>query len=721
MLYPQQNIVRQVLDLSGFWDFQIDPGGTGEAEQWFNGLPETRPIAVPGSWNEQHDDLYHYLGNAWYTRTVAVPRAWRGERVYLRIGSANYAATVWLNGARLGSHEGGHLPFEFDVTEHLTWDVPNQIAIRIDNELKPTRVPPGHLPGGGGPTALLSFPSTTYDFFPYAGLHRPVVLYTVPERHITGVTVVTQVNVPEAIVHVTVHTSRTGGSGRVTLRGEQGDIEQALAFDEHVGTTVLQVPAARLWSPQDPYLYELVIDLVDNDILTDRYTLEIGIRTVQVTDSQLLLNGQPVFLRGFGRHEDFYITGRGFHRPLIVKDYGLMKWVGANSYRTSHYPYSEEEMMIADREGFLIIDETPAVGLGFDDGAENIQARLTTALQQTRDLITRDKNHPSVIMWSVANEPVPPRMLERLVSGGDEPLDPVGAAFLKALIDLAHELDPTRPATLVGAMGGPVEWLALGDVVCINRYWGWYLQPGQPELGAELLSQELDTLYEALRKPIILTEFGADTVSGMHSHPPRMWSEEYQEEFLRGYLEVASQKPFVAGVHIWNFADFQAVQSILRVDGMNLKGVFTRDRRPKMAAHLLRRLWTKPSERIQQAIVEQATLEMSTPPSEPFSLDASFEEIFAEAARRLSGKYPGMNRRLTFHLAEEGVYSLVVNDGIAIASRDAGAPADATVRIRPKDARKLLTGRMKPLVALVTGKVKIEGDLQALAILQDLL
>ena len=165
---------------------------------------------------------------------------------------------------------------------------------------------------------------------------------------------------------------------------------------------------------------------------------------------------------------------------------------------------------------------------------------------------------------------------------------------MAGVVKAAVALDATRPVTFVGVMGGPQEWLELPDIVCINRYWGWYTQGGQLEAGLALLEQELDGLHAAPGKPIIITEFGADTVAGMHSHPAKMFSEEYQVEFLRGYLDVAGRKPFVIGLHVWNFADFQAVQSVSRVGGMNLKGVFTRQREPKMAAHLLRERWAQP-------------------------------------------------------------------------------------------------------------------------------
>ncbi len=142
MLYPEQNDRRNRLDLSGFWDFALDPDDRGERDGYPRGLPEPRPIAVPASWNEQWSDARDHLGPAWYLREFWVPEAWLGDRVFLRVGSANYAARVWINGEYLGEHEGGHLPFAFEIGPQVRAGEANTLAIRVENRLEPTRVPP---------------------------------------------------------------------------------------------------------------------------------------------------------------------------------------------------------------------------------------------------------------------------------------------------------------------------------------------------------------------------------------------------------------------------------------------------------------------------------------------------------------------------------------------------------------------------------------------------
>ncbi len=588
MLYPQQNNLRNKLDISGIWDFQTDPNETGAANGWANGLPDARPMAVPGSWNEQYDDLFGYLDLAWYVKTVYVPSSWKGQRVFIRVGSAVYFGTVFVNGVKIGSHEGGHLPFEFDITDKIKWSEENSVAISVENVLKPERVPSGNMPGNEM-GLFASTPKTTYDFYPFSGIHRPVVLYSVPQTYIEDVTVVTGINGTDGTVNVTVKLNEAvAGSGSVELKGGDAGYKADLAFQGGVAEAALPVPNARLWSDKNPYLYDLTVATE-----SDKYSLKVGIRTIAVEGGKILLNGQPVELNGYGRHEDFIASGKGLNLPLIVKDYQLMRWTGANSYRTSHYPYSEEEMQLADREGFLIIDETPAVSLQMGDEA-NSPERLRICLQQIEEMIARDKNHPSVVAWSVANEPMPAGF--GVGSAGDsdpkiEAANMAGKEFLDTEMARARELDPTRPVTIVTVMGGQQNWMEQCDFICMNRYWGWYTLGGQLDIARKKLEEELDQVWERFNKPIIMTEFGADTIAGYHGKPDVMWTEEYQADYIRFHLEAAAEREFVVGMQVWNFADFAAVQSLMRVGGINHKGVFTRTRQPKMAAHVLREFW----------------------------------------------------------------------------------------------------------------------------------
>ena len=578
MLYPQFNAFRQSHDLSGFWDFCFDSEQVGESQGWSSGFDHGCPIAVPASWNEQFEDGRDYLGLSWYQTYFDSPWDWQDKRIFVRFGSVNYLAKVWLNGTYLGEHEGRHLPFEFDITA-LVKPQGNCLVVLVDGELAFDRVPPGNVTGDVidfFESHTGNYPQAQFDFFPFCGVHRPVLLYAVAHQALSDLTVVTDINGSEGRVQVHAQKyDQTEASARFYLRGHGQEIFAESDFSGDRAEALLSVPDAALWSPSAPNLYELSVELYQDDVVVDAYTLPIGIRTVVVDGDRLLLNGEPIYLTGFGRHEDFPVIGRGFFPSIIVKDYALMDWIGANSFRTSHYPYSEQMLDLADKLGFLVIAETPAVGLYFrEDGFERRQELCT---QYVRELVTRDKNHPSVIMWSVANEP--------------HSKPPHTKPFFQRLHDEAHQLDATRPITYVSTLDMDSEAFESCDVICLNRYRGWYTDPGDISTGISRLSDEMDAIHQKYVKPQILTEFGADAVSGMHAQPSEMFSEEYQAELVIRTIEVLRQKTYVIGEHVWNMCDFKTSQGTKRVGALNHKGVFTRDRRPKLVAHRLRKIW----------------------------------------------------------------------------------------------------------------------------------
>ncbi len=582
MLYPQSNPFRQLILLPDFWDFRFDPGDEGRAAGWSGGFEQCRPIAVPASWNDQFEDGRDFLGPAWYQIRFDRPLGFVDRPVWLRFDSINYLADVWLNGQKLGSHEGGHLPFQFEVTERLRRE-DNLLVVRVDGNLAPERVPPGNVPedprDSFGNTPL---PPASFDFFPYCGIQRPVRLFSTPPTHIQDVRIITGVDGASGLVEVEVEIAGEGDlTALFTLGGHRVNESEQADVDHGQAAARLEIANAALWSPEHPNLYELTVWLVQAGEVVDRYRLPVGIRTIRVQGDQLLLNGSPIHLSGFGRHEDFPVIGRGYNPAVVIKDYALMKWVGANSFRTTHYPYSEEMMQLADRLGFLVIDETPAVGLFFAEAG--LERRLELCQQYTQELIARDRNHPSVIAWSLANEPHSKR--------------PGAKAFFRDLYDLAKSLDPTRPVTLVSTVNpGQEESFEFLDFACLNRYYGWYTNYGDLDSAVERLKAEVEQLHALYNKPLVLTEFGADTIPGHHAQPPEMFSEEYQAEMLARYILALREYPYVIGEHVWNLCDFKTGQAVHRVAGFNYKGVFTRDRRPKMAAHQLRELWRKPTD-----------------------------------------------------------------------------------------------------------------------------
>ena len=238
-----------------------------------------RLIPVPCSWNDLFDDAREYLGTAWYLTDCYVPAGWSGRRVCLRVGSANYRARVWVNGTLAGEHAGGHLPFAFDITPLVKWDAPTRIAIAVDNLQKPDRVPASPGPGGG---FLGSYPSTTYDFFPYAGLHRQVVLYSLPAVQVTGVRVQTTLDGDAATVTVTATSSQATGRGVVTIGEGASRLQAPLTFASGAATATLRLPSGQLWSPESPRLHDVTVTLSDGARDVDQYTVRTGFRTIAV-------------------------------------------------------------------------------------------------------------------------------------------------------------------------------------------------------------------------------------------------------------------------------------------------------------------------------------------------------------------------------------------------------------------------------------------------------
>ncbi|GAB4344803.1 MAG: beta-glucuronidase [Candidatus Abyssubacteria bacterium] len=601
MLYPQDNPHRTVMNLSGLWKFSLDIDDNGEDKCWFEGLPSSRPIGVPGSWNEQYEDTMFYMGTAWYQTEFHTPPQMRGQRLVLRFGAAGYYTHVWLDGEPLGTHEGASLPFEYDITRRARPGQQHKLVVKINNRLGPKTIPPGQLelsPAHASESSFISeaisnfaqyvpeiqllplllkmreqYPRVPFDFLPFAGIHRPVKLYTTPKDFIKTIRVRTDINRSGATVVCEVRAEGKATSVEAVLSRGDATFRARASLQGGVATVKLAVPKPDLWHPDSPHLYHLVVTLVRKATAVDAYHMDIGIRTVSVTEKQILLNGRPIYLNGACKHEDFPIIGRGLNEAMLVKDFSLMKWLGANSFRTSHYPYAEEYLMLADHMGFLVIDEMPTVGLDYKMYNDEILNKCKDLLTE---LIERDANHPSVIMWSIANEP--------------DTFTESAAEFFGALKAHAKQLDPSRPVTLAAMHVPKDHTYDVVDVISINRYYGWYFDPGQLDLAARKLSGELDRIHAEHKKPVLVSEFGADSVAGLHSDPPEIFTEEYQAAMLKAYIDVIRSKDFTVGEHIWNFADFKTPQNYTRTV-LNRKGLFTRERHPKLAAHIVRQIW----------------------------------------------------------------------------------------------------------------------------------
>jgi beta-glucuronidase len=585
MLYPIDTETRGLFNLNGIWNFKIDKGN-GFDEEWYEKkLTDTLIMSVPASYNDLaiNEVIRNHIGWVWYEREFTIPDYLFNERLVLRFGSATHFAKVYINGKFVTEHKGGFLPFEAEINKYIQKGK-NRVTVAVNNIVDHTTLPVGSMEEFefDGVKTIQNKPR--FDFYNYAGLNRPVKIYSTPKTYVEDVTVLTDFNGNTGVVNYDLE-----------IVGDYDEVQVSIFDEEHSQKAAIKgrknellIHDVNLWKPMDAFLYTLKVDVLKDDEIIDTYDLPFGVRTVSVEDGKFLINNKPFYFKGFGKHEDSPINGRGFNEAANVMDFNLMKWTGANSFRTSHYPYSEELMRLADQMGFVVIDETPAVGLNYDlhsvpsdkTAWEDVET-FDHHKDVIKDYIARDKNHPSVVMWSIANEP------SSELDGAYEYFEP--------LVKLTRESDPqNRPVTIVTYAGSRPDTdkvAELIDVLAFNRYYGWYSTPGDLETGGKMLLKEFEQWEERCpNKPIMMTEYGPDTITGLHDIHDELFTEEFQIKYFKTYHEVFDKHKLFIGEQVWNFADFATDQSIRRVQG-NKKGVFTRERKPKNAAFALKKRW----------------------------------------------------------------------------------------------------------------------------------
>lgn len=588
-LYPVNNAYRRAQLLDGLWRFQFDPESLGDGDGWAEkGLPDPISMPVPASFADLFTEAWQrdYCGDFWYETDVYLQEKVPGQRYFIRFGSVTHRCCVYLNGQLAGEHEGGFLPVILDATEKLHTGC-NRLTVKANNELNETSIPCGAVGVKRDGTRMAR---GYFDFFNYSGIQRSAWLMQVPEGNIRDYDVSFRLEGRDAFIAYSVE-----AEGDVTV--ELYDREGRLAASAEGSRGELQVRDAHLWQVRNAYLYTLSILLKKDGTTVDRYDAPTGIRTVCVEGGRIMVNGEPVYLKGFGKHEDSDILGRGFSWAVAKRDFECMKWIGANCFRTSHYPYAEEWYQMADQEGFLIIDEVPGVGMmrsfanfmaagagksnGFFGDCPDVNLLQKNHRAALEEMIQRDKNHPSVIAWSIFNEA--------------ETITQAAHDYFAPLFDAARQLDSQhRPVTgVLEKTSSPDRcrcWPMM-DFICLNRYYGWYISGGDLKDAEAQFIEEMDQwAAKAPDVPFVFTEFGTDTLESLHKLPSVMWSQEYQTEYMDMNFSVFDRYPFVQGELAWNFADFQTGQGIMRVNG-NKKGLFTRQRQPKDAAFTMKKRW----------------------------------------------------------------------------------------------------------------------------------
>lgn len=600
MLYPQSNLCRSVLSLDGNWRFRIKEDQ--ESYDPKDPLDNWQSVAVPASFNDQVADptIRNHVGYFYYQRDFTLPKTLADQDIFLRFGSATHQAWVYVNDQEVAHHQGGFTPFECKITDAFSFSKTNRLTVLLSNILDHTTLPVGHYHEKKDDQGKIQRElDENFDFFNYAGLNRSIVIYTSSKAaRLTDLTILPDLNdsLDQAKVSFDVSIDSQVNEGLSYQISIYDEAEKIVAVGK-ANENEFYLDQPHLWQPLNAYLYTAQVDLYQDDQLVDTYRQDFGIRKVEVKNGQFLINQEPFYFKGCGKHEDSYAHGRGFDPVYNVLDINLLKSMGANSIRTSHYPYSEEMMQLCDREGIVVIDETTGVGImssfgfnmsNFDPKTyrDNTFQELDTQAaheQVIRELIQRDKNHACVVMWSLANEAAT--------------FNPEAHDYFAPLFELARSLDPQkRPLTMINillATPDTDQCSDLVDVICLNRYYGWYTQTADFDLAEDLSLKELQdwqTLYPD--KPIMYTEYGVDTVAGLHAIERQPFTEEFQWDYYVMMSRVFDQVDNFVGEQLWNFADFQTKVGVQRVQG-NKKGIFNRAREPKMVVRFLKDRWQK--------------------------------------------------------------------------------------------------------------------------------
>lgn len=584
-LTAQENLLvnvynRATTSLSGQWNYIVDPyengfynyrleafedqENPGNGAYFMNAKPKSKSdlieydfdasdsIKVPSDWNTQKENLYFYEGTVWYKKSFDYNKSENTNRVFVYFEAVNYEADVYFNGKKLGKHIGGFTPFNFEVTDLLK-EEGNFVVVKVDNKRKKEGVP-----------------TLNTDWWNYGGITRDVKLVEVSTNFIENYTV--QLN-PEDKNEIKGFVKLNGADiAKKEIQIEIPELKLSKTItsnNEGIASFKINSKKIQYWDTKNPYLYQVSIKSV-NDKITD----QIGFRTIKTKGKQILLNDESIFLRGISIHEESPITGG---RGNSIEDaQQLLNWakeLGCNYVRLAHYPHNEHMLRLADKMGILVWEENPVY---WTISWEN-EATYKNAENQLTEVINRDKNRASVIIWSMANET--PTSEPRLV-------------FLKKLAAHTRELDPSR---LISAAleqsdykGDPTirtindEFADVVDILSFNQYVGWY--DGLPEKCGQISWKILQN------KPVLISEFGAGAKIGFHGDKLTRWTEEFQEDVYVQTLKMLEGIDQLQGFSPWILVDFRSPRRMLPKiqDGYNRKGLISEDGKKKKAFYVLK-------------------------------------------------------------------------------------------------------------------------------------
>ncbi|MCG8371986.1 MAG: hypothetical protein MI700_00540 [Balneolales bacterium] len=523
---------RERISLNGEWKFLLDPMETGiKKRKYRRDFPaddvaklnegelieyewdSSWTIEVPGDWNSQFNELLWYEGLAWFRKKFEIQKE-EGLKYFLYFEAVNYKSDVYLNGEKIGMHEGGFTPFQFEITDLLGEE--NSLVLSVDNK----RTTDG-------------IPSADFDWWNYGGITRSVWILKVPETYISEYSF--NYDGQEISGYVELKGEEVAGQ-RIRIEIPELNVnEELISFGNGYAEFSLATDNIETWSPENPKLYPIVVSTED-DIVSEK----VGFRTITTKETEILLNGESIFLRGICLHEEpVGEPKRTLSWETAEELLTQAKELNANFVRLAHYPHSEKMTRLADSLGLMVWSEIPVY---WEDMDYQNEKTLQLARQMMVSNYERDKNRASVIIWSVANE---------------TPVIDHRNSFLKHLISTIREKDSSRLVTAalkVSHDGGtktiddPLgEYL---DVLSINQYVGWY----GTDYPDKITDVEWNSLYE---KPMLLSEFGAGALAGNYGDKMTRWTEEFQEYFIDETMKMATSVPFLRGTMPWVLKDFK--------------------------------------------------------------------------------------------------------------------------------------------------------------------
>ena len=565
---------RQATSLNGAWNYIVDVQEEGYYDyrmnptRWgfFRNAKPQRPedlieydfdkaptMNVPGDWNTQDERLFFYEGTVWLKRSFEHhPEA--GRRTLLYFGAVNYDAHVYVNGQKAGHHVGGFTPFNYDVTELLK-DGENTVIVKVDNKRHAEDVP-----------------TQIFDWWNYGGITRDVLLVSVAPTYVENYKLSLDKTTGKKNlrqIHFTAKLNKAEAGKTVTLRiPELKQSQQLTTTADGTVSASFKVRNLQLWSPDSPKRYRVEIGL-GNEVIAD----SIGFRTIETRGKQMLLNGQPIFLKGISIHEE---KPNGGGRANSTADaHTLLSWakeLGCNFIRLAHYPHNEYAVREAERMGILVWSEIPVYWTIAWTNPQTYQ----NAERQLTDMISRDQNRANVIIWSIANET--PHSAQR-----DQ--------FLSRLAQHARSLDDTRLISMAMEVTSASNYHnrlqdnmhQYVDVVSFNQYIGWYRDVND----APKMTWEIP--YD---KPVIISEFGGGARYGLHGAKNQRWTEEFQENLYRENCAMLDKIDGLAGTTPWILKDFRSPRRVLTgiQDYYNRKGLYS-DRGEKKKAFFVLKQW----------------------------------------------------------------------------------------------------------------------------------